>query len=213
MRTQRENATLNLWKRAGLASCAMLALVTNASAQSAAPIVYDIELIVFQNLQAAGTEEDWTLEEQIAARNQSVVAAEEEGAPVVLAADASDPIGPERQVLPRENFRMTALAGSLQRSRSYKPIAHFGWSQMGTPLNATSPVPLGDLLPAGSLTGSAGLALGRYLHLTLDLSYQPPGDAHHYVLRQTRRMRSKERNYIDHPRFGVIALITPQGQQ
>ncbi|MGB5299133.1 MAG: CsiV family protein, partial [Thiogranum sp.] len=28
-------------------------------------------------------------------------------------------------------------------------------------------------------------------------------------LRQQRRMRSKELHYFDHPRFGVIALITP----
>ncbi len=212
MRRLRANASLNIWKRTVLGSCALLALTPLADAQVATPVVYDVELIVFQNLQTAGTAEDWTLEEQIAARNQPVVAAQEEGALAVPAAVAPDAIGPVRQALPAENFKMTALAASLQRSRSYRPIAHFGWSQTGTPLNATMPVPLGDLLPAGPLTGSAALALGRFLHLTLDLSYQPPGDAHHYVLRQTRRMRSKERHYIDHPQFGVIALVTPKGQ-
>ena len=107
---------------------------------------------------------------------------------------------------------MTALAAQLGRSRAYKPIAHFGWSQVGTPLNATTPLPLGDLLPAGNLSGSTALALGRYLHLTLDLSFQPEGSTQAYVLRQTRRMRSRERHYIDHPTFGVIALVTPQGK-
>ena len=33
--------------------------------------------------------------------------------------------------------------------------------------------------------------------------------AQRFVMRQTRRMRSNERHYIDHPKFGVIALITP----
>ena len=28
-------------------------------------------------------------------------------------------------------------------------------------------------------------------------------------LKERRRMRSKELHYFDHPRFGVIALITP----
>jgi len=28
-------------------------------------------------------------------------------------------------------------------------------------------------------------------------------------LKQQRRMRSKEIHYFDHPRFGVVALITP----
>ncbi len=35
--------------------------------------------------------------------------------------------------------------------------------------------------------------------------------ASRYVLRQTRRMRSNERHYIDSPKFGVIAIITPSG--
>ena len=63
---------------------------------------------------------------------------------------------------------------------------------------------------AGSgLTGRVALSRGRYLHLTLDLALEPAGGAERYVLRQTRRMRSNERHYIDHPKFGVIALVTP----
>jgi hypothetical protein len=57
------------------------------------------------------------------------------------------------------------------------------------------------------------LARGRYLHLTLDLALQPAGSSERYILRQTRRMRSTERHYIDHPKFGVIAVITPSGGQ
>jgi Peptidoglycan-binding protein, CsiV len=187
-----------------------LALAGLASAQDAAPIVYDVELIVFQQLNPGGTPEDWKLEEELAAREQPVVTAEEEGPIAASSAPVLGASGPARQVLPREKFKLTAIAASLQRSRSYRPLAHFGWSQVGTPLNGTVPMPLGDLLPTGTLTGSAALARGRFLHLTLDLGFRPEGEPQQYVLRQTRRMRSNERHYIDHPQFGVIALVTPQ---
>ena len=59
------------------------------------------------------------------------------------------------------------------------------------------------------------LPRGRYLHLTLDLVLDGAGEPgeppQQYVLRQTRRMRSNERHYIDSPKFGVIAVITPVG--
>jgi hypothetical protein len=35
-----------------------------------------------------------------------------------------------------------------------------------------------------------------------------------FTLNQSRRVRFYERNYYDHPAFGVIALVTPsQGQR
>jgi hypothetical protein len=66
-------------------------------------------------------------------------------------------------------------------------------------------------VPAASgLQGQIALSRGRYLHLTLDLVYDAQGETpQRYVLRQTRRMRSTERHYIDSPKFGVIAVITP----
>lgn len=202
---------MSAWKRAVLGVFAVAALAATANAQNAAPIVYDVELIVFQNMLPPGTPENWALEQEIALKERPVVEAEDEG-PIAAGPTTALDTGLERKPLSREQFKMTALAAQLGRSRAYKPIAHFGWSQVGTPLNATTPLPLGDLLPAGNLTGSAALALGRYLHLTLDLSFQPEGSTQSYVLRQTRRMRSKERHYIDHPAFGVIALVTPQGK-
>ena len=72
------------------------------------------------------------------------------------------------------------------------------------------------MVPAGSgLQGQIALSRGRYLHLTLDLVYDAPGadgePTQRFVLRQSRRMRSNERHYMDSPRFGVIAIVTPSG--
>lgn len=70
---------MNAWQRAMLGLFAVVALTATATAQNAAPIVYDVELIVFQNLQPPGMLEDWALEQQIALRQRPVVEAEDEG--------------------------------------------------------------------------------------------------------------------------------------
>jgi hypothetical protein len=86
------------------------------------------------------------------------------------------------------------------------------------------------------IDGTARLSLSRFLHLELDLTFnnQPlttaPGAPHsvvartttpiylqgvalqptqRYLIRESRRMRSREIHYFDHPAFGIIATITP----
>jgi len=182
--------------------------LTRASAQEA-PTVYDVELVVFQNLNPNATPEDWAFE---AGQRQQSAPIAMDGEETSVVAAASDTLAVSgRQILSRDQFRLNAIASALQRNRNYRTLAHVGWSQVGSPLNAAVPERLDALLPSGLVSGSAALARGRYLHLTLDLDFQSEG-GQHYVLRQTRRMRSTERHYFDHPQFGVIALVTPQGQ-
>jgi hypothetical protein len=71
--------------------------------------------------------------------------------------------------------------------------------------------------------GTVTVSLSRYLHLKADITYYNPEvylaeqiaqqnvDAptiEHFKLFESRRMRSKEIHYLDHPYFGIIALIT-----
>lgn len=120
--------------------------------------------------------------------------------------------------LPASRYQLSAIADTLRRSRNYRPLAHFGWTQPGYPRHATRFLSIDSKVPAGSgLSGRIALTRGRYLHLTLDLALQETGaSADHravrHVLQQSRRMRSNERHYIDHPNFGVIALITPSSE-
>jgi len=120
--------------------------------------------------------------------------------------------------LPAARYQLSAIAGTLRRSRNYRPLAHFGWTQPGYPRHATRFLSIDSMVPAGSgLSGRVALTRGRYLHLALDLALQETGTsadqrAIRHVLHQSRRMRSNERHYIDHPNFGVIALITPSSE-
>lgn len=176
---------------------AVLLLPTFSTAQAPAPATYDIELVIFRNLGGGSTSEQWSMNEPV---SESSADAE---APDPSAAEAPFP------KLPAERLKLNAIYDQLKRSRAYQPLAHLGWTQPATDRASAHYVSLNALGLDNGVSGRAALARGRYLHLTLDLALQIPGDGTRYVLKQTRRMRSTEMHYIDHPRFGVVALITP----
>ena len=73
--------------------------------------------------------------------------------------------------------------------------------------------------------GTVRVHLARFLHITLDLTYQGTGSATaaaaagdgldeialapQYRLKTTRSARSTELHYFDHPAFGVLVRVTP----
>jgi len=187
--------------------------VGSAGAQQAAPSQpglqsYDVELLIFRNLSGKESQESWGVEASSGAQRMAIPD-DETGAevPAPAAPTVSFPS------LPASKMKLTAIEETMRRSRGYQPIAHVGWTQPGFARNAAKYLSVSSLVPASSgLQGQIALSRGRYLHLTLDLVYDAQGEApQRYVLRQTRRMRSNERHYIDSPKFGVIAVITPTG--
>src|SRR6185437_16082088 len=66
------------------------------------------------------------------------------------------------------------------------------------------------------LSGTVFLERGPFLHLGMALSYAPPDPPAGLgaaagttcIMNQSRRVKFYERNYYDHPAFGVIALVT-----
>jgi hypothetical protein len=195
---------------------ALLSVATlTASAQQPATMQvlqnYDVELLIFRTLNPNASPEQWSME--AAEAGQRLAIPEDEPSPF-----ASNEPAPTTTAtypaLPPAKFKLQAIADTLKRSRNYQPLAHFGWTQPGYPRNEAKYLPINSLVPAGSgLVGQVALSRGRYLHLTLDLVYDAPGAAgeatQRFVLRQSRRMRSNERHYLDSPRFGVIAIVTP----
>jgi hypothetical protein len=170
---------------------------------------YDVELVVFRVLSSNATPEDWKVEaaragQHLATRDDDAPEGERTIAPAPNTAMASFP------AVPQARYKLTAIYDSLRRSRNYQPLAHFAWTQPGYPRGTAPYMSIDSWVPAGSgLGGQVSLSRGRYLHLTLELTYDPPDTSERYVLRQTRRMRSNERHYLDHPQFGVIAIVTP----
>lgn len=183
--------------------------VGSAVAQQAAPLQsYDVELLIFRNLSGRDTPESWGVE---AGSTQQLAIPDDETEPVAPPTTAAAPTA-SFPSLPAAKMKLTAIEDTMRRSRGYQPVAHVGWTQPGYARNAARYLSVNTLVPATSgLQGQIALTRGRYLHLTLDLVMDgaATGEGSRYVLRQTRRMRSNERHYIDSPKFGVIAVITP----
>lgn len=191
------------------------AATLTASAQQTTAVLqsYDVELLVFRTLTPNTSPEEWGFE--AAAAGQRLAIPEDEPTPFTSSEPAPATIATFPALAPGK-FKLTAIAETLRRSRSYQPLAHFGWTQPGYPRDSAKYLPINSMVPAGSgLQGQIALSRGRYLHLTLDLVYDAPGadggPTQRFVLRQSRRMRSNERHYLDSPRFGVIAIVTPSG--
>ncbi|HEY6644900.1 CsiV family protein [Povalibacter sp.] len=197
------------------AATALLALIIgSASAQQAGMQSYDVELVVFRNLSSNATNEDWS--KALGATSQNVTPGDDEEAASGAAIEVAPPATATESfpALPAGKMKLGAIAEQLKRSRGYQTVAHFGWTQPGFPRTEAHYMSIDSKIGAETgLTGRVALSRGRYLHLTLDLTLQPAGSGESYVLRQTRRMRSNERHYIDHPKFGVIALITQSESQ
>jgi Peptidoglycan-binding protein, CsiV len=173
-----------------------------AALAQAAPSVYTIEVIVFRNQSGSGGVEDWSA--------RSV---------------ARGPDTPETPVtgrfvqsLPEAQFQLNDIAAKLQNTANYQPIAHFAWQQTASSWGSRAGFTIAKL--AGQVPGLSGtiyLERGTYLHLGMALTYQtsnppaglsaPPGTV--FNLNESRRVKFFERNYYDHPAFGVIALVTP----
>jgi hypothetical protein len=165
--------------------------------------------VIFQHLAGAASPEEWGLE----ARNAGAEVAipDDEASPFQSPAQAPAAATASFPALPASKYKLTAVEETLRRSRNYRPLAHFGWTQPGYARGDAKAFPIAAMIgDSTGLSGQIALSRGRYLHLTLNLVLEPvDAGGQKFVLQQTRRMRSNERHYIDHPKFGVIAVITP----
>jgi len=169
---------------------------------------YDIEIVVFRARVALGQPENWAAE--TTASSATVAGGE--------ASSGSGPAGRLLAVLPASDYRLTAIESRLRTSGTYLPVAHAAWVQTASAWGTRDGFPLESLgINVPGLTGVVFLERGEFLHLGMTLNYTmqdppaglnaPPGTT--FVMNETRRVRFYQRNYYDHPAFGVIALVTP----
>jgi hypothetical protein len=174
--------------------------------------VYNVEIIVFRALSALGPPEDWNLETGGEAAGPS-----DTDTPAAATAAAALSGRFVRALAPTE-FQLNDLEAKLRASGGYAPVTHVGWSQTASPWGNHAGIPLQRLgIDAPDLMGSVSLERGQFLHLGMQLSFAPasppaglgaaPGAV--FFINDNHRVRFYERNYFDHPAFGVIALVTP----
>lgn len=173
---------------------------------------YQVEVIVFKQWEAGGPDaERWPLNPPPPAAAQVV--------------SLADPNNGFSRLSPNQ-LKLHGAAQALAKSPSYEPLIHFGWRQPGLGRDAAPAVQLPADAP---VQGLIRVYRERYLHVEVDLR-QPTGRAATqvqggddgatvtagepvYVHQQSRRMRSGELHYLDHPALGVLVLVTPLGAE
>jgi hypothetical protein len=189
-------------------------LVTGAAAggaqeaPAAAPpaSVYNIEIIVFRAADPLGGAENWSTETGV----RSIAGDESPG--------ASSQVGHFVAILPAVSWQLGELESRLRSSGAYVPVAHAAWSQTASAWGTRAGFALQKLgINVPGLSGNVFLERGQFLHLGMTLTYVTGlplpslGAAANtpFIINESRRVRFYERNYFDHPAFGVIALVTP----
>jgi hypothetical protein len=173
----------------------------------AAGTVYNIELIVFRATGAPGGAENWSTQ---GASGRIIAGDETDTGP--------SQVGHFVTLLPASAYQLTDLESRLRSSGAYVPVAHVAWSQTASSWGTRAGFPLQRLgVDVEGLTGTVFLEHGQFLHLGMTLNYAMPAPPPSlnaapgtpFTINESRRVRFYERNYFDHPAYGVIALVTP----
>jgi len=135
-----------------------------------------------------------------------------------------------------DTYQLSRAASQVRRRVNGRILFHGRWLQAVPERDSPMPVYIRGGSQFGhqqELLGSVGVTLGRYLHFQAELNYNAPAlgayptelasradgsgtavpasDATDgfMTLAQSRRMRSGELHYLDHPKLGIVVRIDP----
>lgn len=170
---------------------------------------YQVEMIVFETTALRGwTEETWPIIDYDFLLDGSVPAVS----------------------LPDENFLLTEVAAKLQPKKGYRILVHQSWNIFGLPELKSTPIQFENApqnLYQTKALGTMRFYKSRYAHIDLDLSierYIPKKvrekfaeqqyldinnmpDHWRFEHRASRKIKTGELHYIDHPLFGALLKI------
>jgi hypothetical protein len=168
-------------------------LATAAARPAVAQSYYDVEIIVFELLNASAVPSTTT-----------------PGAAPVLPAEPPVAETPDARFepLPPDKLQLRPEYQSLRTSKAYRPLLHQGWRQQVLgPRNSVARSML-EQSGSGLINGEIKIYMETFLHIDLDLTFEVPGEGS-YRMRDSRRVRSRETHYFDNPRFGILIRLTP----
>lgn len=172
------------------------------------PRYYQVEVVVFAQPAGASVELPPRPAPDPVTATDSVTAPE---LPQAWEQEAQDepPSLPEGFQPPREPLRLAAVAARLNTG-GYRLLWHQGWVQPPTTRSGVD-LPLLAALGQGradaALLGRISLTSARFLHLGMQLELRS-GESLAAEMDQRRRVRPGVDQYYDHPRIGVIAVVT-----
>lgn len=97
----------------------------------------------------------------------------------------------------------------LARGNSYQPLMHIAWIQRVNADSYSRAVRISN--PEGTIKGFFMLQRGHLVHMIADIEYSPEmyEEPVIYRLNEKRRFKFNEIHYLDHPKFGILAKISP----
>jgi hypothetical protein len=177
---------------------ALAALSMPQSGRSAAPAagstpLYEVEIIIFR-ASSPGADEDWNASPP--GRGFGSNANHGGAVPAVI------------RILSPGDYHLMQIEGSLKSSGAWRPLAHAAWIQSAANWGTHTGFALSDLgINVPGLMGSVYLERAPiYMHLGFDVQYTAGGN---YLIREMRSVKYNDRQYFDHPAFGIIATVTP----
>jgi len=95
----------------------------------------------------------------------------------------------------------------LRRDQNYSPIMHVAWVQAVKSHRMSSAVQISSA--DGTINGFFRIQRGNLVHMIADIEYSPYSKI--YRLNEKRRFKLNETHYLDHPKFGILARVSPVG--
>jgi hypothetical protein len=184
--------------RAGRAGLALLLALTTLGAarpigaEPASSPLYIVEMIVFRDSSVGANEDFSAVPPGRGFGNESTRG----GSPQVV------------RVLAPSDYRLASVEATLRTSGSWHPVAHAAWVQTAANWGTHIGLALSELgINAPGLSGEVFLERATYLHLGFDVALSSGGVT--YTIKEMRSVKYNERQYFDHPAFGIIALVSP----
>jgi len=166
---------------------------SRADAQQSGAALYGVEVIVFR-ASSVNAAEDW--DAVPAGRGFGSSANRGGAAPQVV------------KVLAPSDYRLGTIEATLKANGAWRPIAHAAWIQTAANWGSHAGIALADVgINAPALSGMVYLERAPiYVHLGFDVHLNAGAT---YSIKEMRSVRYNDKQYFDHPAFGIIALVTP----
>ncbi|MGH8231683.1 MAG: hypothetical protein ACRESY_07665 [Steroidobacteraceae bacterium] len=162
-------------------------------AQQSGATAYIVEVIIFR-ASSAPSNEDWN--------------AVPPGRGFGSGTSRGGPTPQVLKVLPPTDYRLGSVEQSLKTSGAWHPIAHAAWVQTAANWGAQAGIDLASVgINSPALSGMVYLERAPiYMHLGFDVHLNAGAT---YTIREMRSVRYNDKQYFDHPAFGIIAMVTP----
>ena len=196
---------------------------------------YDIEIILFEHKNYTSIDSEvWPLSPEMPATEGAVNLLHPNA---VVYSDSLNKVSSSAPInlslLNSSHYQMSENMQKLMASESYNPLFHVAWRQnvygdddaqaIHITTDKRQPVTTANETTEqkstnATIDGTIVISLKRFLHLKADLAYINLEASNFFSdaevpvvfrMMESRRMRSKNIHYLDHPKFGMLALITP----